>query len=58
MAIDKIKVRLKVSIYETRELVQILQRHFPGEANKRVELEASSGWSQLATLPAKAGTPG
>ena len=32
---------------------QILQRHNPVEANKKVSLDTSSGWSQTAGLPAK-----
>jgi len=33
--------------------LKILQRHFPGESNKQVEIQFSSGLKQLATLPAK-----
>eukprot|EP00092_Neocalanus_flemingeri_P007315 GFUD01007901.1.p1 GENE.GFUD01007901.1~~GFUD01007901.1.p1 ORF type:complete len:539 (+),score=172.53 GFUD01007901.1:31-1617(+) len=33
--------------------LKILQRHFPGESNKKVEIQFSSGLKQLATLPAK-----
>ena len=33
--------------------LKILQRHYPGESNKQVEIQFSSGLKQLATLPAK-----
>jgi len=33
--------------------LKILQRHNPVEANKKVSLDTSSGWSQTAGLPAK-----
>jgi hypothetical protein len=33
--------------------MKILQRHFPGESNKKIELQLSSGWKQTARLPAK-----
>jgi len=33
--------------------LKILQRHFPAESNKKVELQFSSGLKQMATLPAK-----
>ena len=36
--------------------LKLLQRHYPGEANKKVELEFSPGVRQLATLPAKGDT--
>ena len=33
--------------------LKLLQRNFPGEANKKVEIEFSPRMEQLATLPAK-----
>ena len=36
--------------------LKLLQRHFPGEANKKIELEFGPGVKQLATLPAKGDT--
>ena len=46
---------IKATFNGTKSISQLklLQRHFPGEANKKVEIEFSPAVKQLATLPAR-----